>query len=78
MKACSNSIFTRSATWSLIFTRTGSLGASSGPPARSSSQFADHSIFISLPEMSDFGRATGVCSPSGDDRSMSYSYVHGS
>ncbi len=73
MNACSNSIFTRSDTWSLILTSTGSLGASSGPPARSSSQLADHSIFMFLPEMSDFGRATGVCSPKGDDRSMSYS-----
>ena len=78
MKACSNSILTRSPTWSLIFTRTGSFGASSGPPARSSSQLADHSIFMFLPVMSDLGRATGVCSPKGAEMSMSYSYVHGS
>ena len=34
-------------------------------PPRSSSQFADQEIFMSLPEMSDLGRATGVCSCAG-------------
>ncbi len=61
MKVCSNSNFTLSA----MFLSSTSLSPWSGEPPRSSSQLADHSIFMSLPEMSDFGRATGVCSCSG-------------
>ena len=41
------------------------------PPLRSSSQFADHSIFMGLPVINDFGRATGVCSPSGAEIRLS-------
>ena len=73
MKACSNSIFTRSPTWSRILITIGSLGASSGPPPRSSSQLADQRICIGLPEISDFGWATGVCSRRGAEISVSYS-----
>ena len=57
MNVRSNSSLTLSDT----FLRTGSLRVSSGPPPRSSSQLADHSIFMSLPLSSDLGRATGVC-----------------
>ncbi len=57
MNVCSNSSLTLSDTC----LSTGSLRVSSGPPPRSSSQFADHWIFMFLPLMSDFGRATGVC-----------------
>ena len=71
MNVCSNSIFTRSPTWSRILTTIGSLGASSGPPPRSSSQLADQRICIGLPEISDFGRATGVWSPRGASMSVS-------
>ena len=63
MKVCSNS----SLTFSDSFLSTGSAGASSGAPARLSSQFAHQVIFMSLPLISDFGRATGVCSCSGAD-----------
>ena len=61
MKVCSNSNFTFSA----IFASIGSRCAFSVEPPRSSSQLADHSIFMFLPEISDFGRATGVCSWAG-------------
>jgi hypothetical protein len=57
MKVCSNSNFTLSA----MFFSIGSRCAVAVEPPRSSSQFADHSIFMSLPEISDLGRATGVC-----------------
>ncbi|CPU68081.1 Uncharacterised protein [Mycobacteroides abscessus] len=42
-------------------------------PPRSSSQFADQEMLMSPPVSSDFGRATGVCCPCGDESSMSYS-----
>ena len=61
MNVCSNSNFTLSA----IFLSIGSCFAVAAEPPRLSSQFADHSIFMSLPESSDFGRATGVCSCAG-------------
>ena len=61
MKVCSNSNFTFSA----IFASIGSRCAVSVEPPRSSSQLADHSIFMFLPLISDFGRATGVCSWAG-------------
>ena len=61
MKVCSNSNFTLSA----MFLSIGSWCTVAGEPPRSSSQLADHSIFMSLPEISDFGRATGVCSCAG-------------
>ena len=64
MKVFSNSSRTLSDTLSRIQS-TGSAGASSGAPARLSSQFALHRIFMSSPLISDFGRATGVCSCSG-------------
>ena len=43
----------------------GSFFAVASEPPRLSSQFDDHSIFMSLPDSSDFGRATGVCSCAG-------------
>ena len=61
MKVCSNSNFTLSA----IFASIGSCFSVAVEPPRSSSQFDDHSIFMSLPVSSDFGRATGVCSCAG-------------
>ena len=61
MKVCSNSNFTLSA----IFFSIGSRWVFAVEPPRSSSQLADHSIFMFLPEISDFGRATGVCSWAG-------------
>ncbi len=61
MKVCSNSSFTSCDS----LARIGSAEMSFGPPARSSSQFADQEIFMSSPLMSDFGRATGVCSCAG-------------
>ena len=61
MKVCSNSNFTLSA---MPLSST-SLGPWSGEPPRSSSQLADQVIFMSLPLISDFGRATGVCSWAG-------------
>ena len=61
MNVCSNSNFTLSA---MPASRT-SLSPWSGEPPRSSSQLADQEIFMSWPEISDFGRATGVCSLSG-------------
>ena len=61
MNVCSNSNFTLSA----IFASIGSRWAVSVEPPRSSSQLADHSIFMSWPLISDFGRATGVCSWAG-------------
>ena len=48
MNDCSYSKRTLSATSSRSCCTTGSSGASSGPPPRSSSQFADHSIFVRL------------------------------
>ena len=57
MKVCSNSNFTLSA----IFFSIGSRCAVAVEPPRSSSQLADHSTFMVLPLISDFGRATGVC-----------------
>src|SRR5690606_33000176 len=70
MKVSSNSAFT---CW-FIFFRTGSSAIVSVEPPSMSSQFADHSMAIGSPEMSDFGRATGVWVESaGADRSMSYS-----
>ncbi|MCR3744252.1 hypothetical protein BS35_006836 [Actinomadura glauciflava] len=61
MKVLSNSIFTLS---EMSLSRT-SLSPCSIEPPRSSSQFADQETFMSLPDSSDFGRATGVCSCSG-------------
>jgi hypothetical protein len=58
--------------------RMGSSAMVSSAPPRLSSQFADHSIFMSRPSSRLFGFATGVCSPAGAFSSMSYSYVHGS
>jgi hypothetical protein len=61
MKVCSNSNLTLSPT---AFSM-GSRRAVAVEPPRSSSQLADHSTFMSSPEISDFGRATGVCSWAG-------------
>jgi hypothetical protein len=61
MKVCSNSNLTLSA----IFASIGSRCAVAVEPPRSSSQFADHSIFMSMPLIRDLGRATGVCSCAG-------------
>ena len=61
MKVFSNSSLTLSETFASI----GSAVVSSGAPARLSSQFALQRIFMSSPLISDFGRATGVCSCSG-------------
>ena len=61
MKVCSNSNFTLSA----IFFSIGSRWAVAVEPPRSSSQLADHSIFMFWPEIRDFGLATGVCSWAG-------------
>ena len=61
MNVCSNSNFTLSA---MFFSR-GSLLPWEIEPPRSSSQFADHEIFMSSPVSSDLGRATGVCSCAG-------------
>jgi len=47
------------------FCSTGSCSAVAALPPRSSSQFADHEIFMSSPVISDLGRATGMSSPSG-------------
>ncbi|MNW59201.1 hypothetical protein D3C74_371070 [compost metagenome] len=74
MNVCSNS----EATCSLMCCRMGSSCMVSLDPPRSSSQLADHSIFMSSPVSSDLGFATGVCGPCGAESSMSYSYVHGS
>ncbi|MEJ7705126.1 MAG: hypothetical protein WKF47_16415 [Geodermatophilaceae bacterium] len=62
MKVCSNSNFTLSA---MFFEHRVRVAVVAGDPPRSSSQLADHSIFMSLPEISDLGRATGVCSCAG-------------
>jgi hypothetical protein len=43
-----------------------SRAACSWEPPRSSSQFADHSMFMSLPLISDLGRATGNVSVAGE------------
>jgi hypothetical protein len=61
MKVFSKSSLTFSETWPSSTSRS----ASPGEPPRSSSQFADQVIFMSRPEISDRGRATGVCSCSG-------------
>ncbi len=61
MKVCSNSNLTFSET---SFSRT-SFSLVAAEPPRSSSQFADQEIFMSLPLIRDLGRATGVCSCSG-------------
>ena len=61
MNVCSNSNFTLSA---MFFSIGSSLAVAVDPP-RSSSQLADHSTFMFLPEISDCGRATGVCSWAG-------------
>ena len=45
--------------------RIGSALTSSLPPASESSQFADQVMLVFFPVISDFGRATGVCSPAG-------------
>jgi hypothetical protein len=65
MKVFSNSSRTLSDTLSRIAASTGSADVNSGAPARLSSQFALHRIFMSSPLISDFGRATGVCSCNG-------------
>jgi len=44
---------------------TGSFSYVACEPPRSSSQLADHEIFMSWPLIRDFGRATGVCSCAG-------------
>lgn len=67
MNVCSNS----AATWWLIVARIGSSAMVSPAPPRLSSQLADHLICMSSPVSSDLGRATGVCSPCGDDSSTS-------
>ncbi len=67
MKAFSYSAFTSS----LILASSGSWSMVSSEPPRLSSQFADQEIFMSLPVSSDFGVATGVCSPAGEFSSMS-------
>ncbi len=61
MNVCSNSNFTLSA----MFFSIGSCCCVAAEPPRSSSQFEDQEIFMSLPVISDFGRATGVCSWAG-------------
>ena len=67
-------------TFSLIALSTGSSSRISCEPPRSSSQFDDHSmVSIGSPDSCDTGRAVGTCFESfGADRSLSYSYVHGS
>ena len=55
MKVCSNSNFTLS---SMPRSMT-SLAACSRDPPRSSSQLALHETLIGLPEISEWGRATG-------------------
>jgi hypothetical protein len=61
MKVCSNSNFTLSA----IFRSMTSLCPWSTEPPRSSSQLALQAMFMALPEISEMGRATGVCSWAG-------------
>lgn len=63
MNVCSNS----SLMCSLTFCSTGSPGAISWEPPRSSSHAADHETFMGLPSMRLRGGATGMCSPSGAD-----------
>ena len=67
-------------TFSFIALRIGSSSRISCEPPRSSSQFDDHSmVSIGSPDSCDTGRAVGTCLESfGADRSLSYSYVHGS
>jgi len=60
-------------TFAETLANTGSSAISSFPPASESSQLADHEILVSCPVMSDFGRATGICSPGGAVRRCSYS-----
>jgi hypothetical protein len=61
MNVCSNSNLTLSA---ISLSRT-SLSPWSVDPPRSSSQLALQLTFMSCPLISDFGRATGVCSCNG-------------
>jgi len=56
MNVRSNSSRTSSET----FASTGSAAVRAGPPARSSSQFADQETFMSFPLISDLGLATGL------------------
>ena len=71
MKVCSNWNLIASSDSRRTFSTMGSRCPSSVVPPRSSSQFADHVIFVSSPVMSDFGRATGKSSPSGASMSVS-------
>lgn len=78
MKVCSKANRTFSAaSWRTRWT-IGSWSPCSGAPARLSSQFDDHSIFIGLPVICETGRATGKSSPSGASVRLRYSYVQGS
>jgi hypothetical protein len=61
MNASAYSSFIRSD----IERRTGSCTASSGAPARLSSQLALQVIAVGSPVVSDFGRAVGRSSPAG-------------
>ena len=71
MKACSYSKRTLSSAVRRIRSTIGSCGPCSGPPPRSSSQFALHSTAIGSPVSSDFGWATGKSSPRGASVSFS-------
>lgn len=61
IKTSSNSVLIDSS----IFCTLGSSSPVMWPPARSSSQFGPHSIFIKSPVKDDFGRATGWCFSAG-------------
>ena len=67
MKVCSNSSFTLSDT----LANSGSRPICSGPPPRSSSQFAPQVTLVSSPVIKDLGRATGVVSIAGADSRFS-------